>query len=48
MEMLSVLSQSRIKDKTIIPSQLEKGCISLAAVKKFSVKTDHIGELICQ
>jgi hypothetical protein len=44
--LLSELSQSRIKDKAKIPSQLEKGKIRLAGIKKYFPLTDQIEQVI--
>lgn len=45
-DLLSELSQSRVKDVSTIPQQLEKGHIAVAAVKKFFPVSDHVNELM--
>lgn len=44
--MLSELSQARINYPTEIPEQLERGNISVAAVKKFSAVSEHVSEVM--
>lgn len=46
LEMLSELSQSRVKDQTQIPAQLHKGNVAVAAVKKYFPMSKHEAELI--
>lgn len=45
---LSELSQSRVKDVATIPQQLEKGHVTVAAVKKFFPVSEHVGELMSE
>lgn len=45
-ESLSELSQSRVKDVATIPQQLEKGDITVTAVKKQFPVSEHVGELM--
>lgn len=47
-DLLSELSQSRVKDISTIPQQLEKGHIAVAAVKKFFPVSEHVNELMSE
>ena len=47
-DLLSELSQSRVKDVARIPSQLEKGNIKLAGIKKYFPLTEEIDELMAE
>jgi len=46
--LLSELSQSRVKDVATIPTQFEKGNITVNAVKKYFPLTEHAGEVISE
>ena len=46
--LLSELSQSRIKDVATIPDQLERGNLTVSAVKKYHPITDHARTVIDQ
>jgi pyrophosphate--fructose-6-phosphate 1-phosphotransferase len=45
-DLLSELSQSRVKDVATIPQQFEKGHITVSAVKKYFAQDQHAKELI--
>jgi len=45
-DLLSELSQSRVKDISTIPESLENSHLSVSAVKKFSPVSDHVEELM--